>query len=152
MKISDIPDSFLMAILNEAERAYPEECCGFILGSADQPKSFSQLRPCRNLQNLYHQHDPENFPRTAESAYFVDPKELLLIQKEARLAKEAIRIIYHSHIDGASYFSEEDCRMAAPDGDPVYPGVDYLVVSVMKGKARGYHLFHWDPLRRDFQS
>ncbi len=150
MKRLAIPQKFLTPIFQQAEREYPNECCGLILTAAGNPEKFSRLRPCRNVQNEYHQKDPVNFPRTAASAYFMEPKELLAIQKEMRGKKERIRVIYHSHIDAGAYFSEEDRRIALCEGEPAYPGVDYLVVSVIQGKAHGSNLFYWEPGKKDF--
>ena len=92
------------------------------------------------------------FSRDARTAYFISPDELLQIQKEAREKAEELRIIYHSHIDTGAYFSDEDARVAAPDGEPAYPGVRYLVVSIMKGKFHEARLFSWDPAKGKYIS
>jgi len=145
-----IPETFLKAIFEQAEREYPHECCGMILGDEGKPDTLKRVRPCRNVQDEYHAKDPDNFPRTAKAAYFMEPKELLAIQKEVRQSKEAIRVIYHSHIDAGAYFSEEDTLIALSEGEPAYPGVDYLVVSVIKGKVKDSNLFHWDESSKKF--
>lgn len=150
MNPKEIPPQFLQAIIRKAEREYPSESCGMILGPRKIKGELSTLRPCRNVQDAYHAQDPKNFPRPARIAYFIEPKELLTIQKEARAKDEEIRVIYHSHVDAGAYFSEEDLRVALPEGEPAYPGVDYLVVSVMKGKAAGCNLFRWDGIKREF--
>ena len=123
-----------------------------ILGPKKQKGVLSKLRPCENVQDKYHALDSENFSRTAKTAYFIDPKELLAIQKELRENEEEIRIIYHSHIDAGAYFSEEDTRVALTEGQPAYPGVSYLVVSVLDGKVKESNLFHWGPKQKKFIS
>ena len=145
-----MPREMLDLIFEQAQREYPHECCGMILGPSDRPGLFSRVRPCRNVQNEYHKLDPENFPRTAETAYFIAPEELLKIQKEIRKSGESIRLIYHSHINAGAYFSEEDKRVATSEGEPAYPGVDYLVVSLKEGKVRDCNIFRWDEKRREF--
>ncbi len=145
-----IPEEMMQKIVEQAEREYPYECCGMILGPKNQPGIFSRLHPCRNVQDEYHAKDPENFPRTAKTAYFIDSKDLLAIQREGRLKDEEIRILYHSHIDTGAYFSEEDTRVAAPEGDPAYPGVNYLVVSVVQKKVKDACLFGWDLKKKEF--
>lgn len=147
-----IPKEYLEAVCAQAETEYPRECCGMILGPREPKDAWSRLRPCRNVQDAYHGLDPENFPRTAKTAYFIEPRELLEIQKELRVRGEEIKVIYHSHIDAGAYFSEEDTRVAAPEGEPAYPGVDYLVVSVLSGKAAAASVFRWDPSRKEFFS
>ncbi len=145
-----VEETILRPILEQAEREYPYECCGMILGPKDAPNRLSRIRACQNAQDKYHQLDPENFPRTAATAYFIDPRELLLIQKELREKGEEIRIIYHSHIDCGAYFSAEDKRVATSEGEPAYPGVRYLVMSVLQGKVADMRLYDWDPVKKDF--
>lgn len=150
MNSPGISEDLLKKIFEQAEREYPSECCGVILSPSARPEKFSRLRPCRNAQDEHHQKDPGNFPRTAAAAYFIEPKELLTLQKEMRQNNETLRVIYHSHIDAGAYFSDEDKRIALAEGEPAYPNVDYLVVSVVKGKVQDANLFHWDPRKKDF--
>lgn len=150
MNSNKIPPPLLQQILRQAEQEYPNESCGLILGPRGKEGQLSRVRPCRNAQDEYHARDPHNFPRSAQTAYFIEPKELLAIQKEARVKDEEIRVIYHSHVDTNAYFSEEDKQIALPEGEPAYPGVDYLVVSVMKGKTADCNLFRWDGVKGAF--
>jgi hypothetical protein len=49
------------------------------------------------------------------------------------------------------YFSKEDQRQALmDDGEPLWPGVRYLVVSVRSGNVDGASFFTWDQERRVF--
>ncbi len=160
------------AVYRHAISAYPSECCGIITGKKGIPASLENSFPCRNLQDEMHASDPQKFPRTSKTAYFLDPKDLLNIEKVARTKDEVIRIIYHSHVDVGSYFSDEDKKQATFDGSPLMPDVNYLVVDVTKdsadseadrfaadavpdsvrvrGKARGAKLFGWDSTKKDF--
>lgn len=144
MKPLRISENFLRKIFEQAEKEYPNECCGMIFGARDLPEDLSRLRPCRNVQDEYRAKDPRNFSRTAQTAFSIDASELLSIQKEIRGRGEEIRVIYHSHIDTGAYFSEEDHRLAAPEGTPAYPGVQHLVVSVVCGKIADQKIFRWD--------
>lgn len=146
----EIPEPMLQLIYEQARQAYPQECCGVILGQQTSPDSLTRVRPCRNAQDLFHVEDPDAFPRTARTAYFIDPKELLALEKENRANDELIRVIYHSHVDAAAYFSEEDARLASAEGEPIHPGVAYLVISVVQGKPGNHQLFHWDAVQRRF--
>ena len=144
-----IPKAFLDSIFLQAEREYPAECCGVILGISGQT-DFLRTQPFKNVQDKYHAKDPENFPRTGRQAYFMEPKALLALQKESRASKEEIRVIYHSHIDAPAYFSDEDKRLARFEDGPVYPGVDYLVISVIDRKVQEVRLYRWDSAQKDF--
>lgn len=137
-------------ICRQAERDYPRETCGILVGPANEKGKITGIHPCRNVQDKYHTLDPVSFPRTARSAYFIEPRDLLRIQRENREKKSETRVIYHSHVDTGAYFSEEDRRIALSEGRPAYPGVAYLVVSVRKGKAGEVSLFHWDETRNTF--
>ena len=148
MKSISIPEPMLKSIFVQAEKEYPHECCGMIMESVET--STLRLCPCQNAQDMYHQLDPTNFPRTSETAYFIDSGQLFKIQKKARENREKIKIIYHSHINAGAYFSEEDTRIALSEGEPVYSGVEYLVVSVVQGKVSDYNLFKWDSTKRAF--
>lgn len=137
------------AVAEYAADEYPNECCGMILKSKNE-KGAIRIRPCVNAQDKYHRLDPENFPRSARNAYFIEPSELFEIDRELRQRGERIAIIYHSHPDADAYFSEEDIRQAAPEGIPLYPDVGYLVISVMGGKVVKGKIFCWDSEQSTF--
>lgn len=145
-----LPIAVFRGIVQAAEKTYPEECCGMVVGKPEDFLTTARIIPVKNVQNLYHEQEPRNFPRTAHSAYFMDPHALLEIQKELRVSEEKIGVFYHSHPDAAARFSPEDKKAALMNGEPVYPDVDYLVVSVAQGKAEEWRLFRWDEKRKDF--
>lgn len=150
MGLLEIPPSYLEKMKAQAERDYPNETCGILVGPKAAPNQIAGFFPCRNVQDEYHALDPVSFPRTAQTAYFMDPENLLSLQRESRQKGEEVRVIYHSHNDAGAYFSEEDERIALSGGKPVYPGVAYVVISVMKGKTGEIRLFQWDANQRSF--
>lgn len=135
----------LEAIREQALEEYPEESCGVIVTRGDERR----LLRCRNVQNDLHARDPERNPRTARTAYHIDPQDLLRI---GRLESEGfgVSVIYHSHVDAGAYFSETDRRQALMDGEPSYPGTTYLVTSVVAGRVEATTAFQWDETRREF--
>ena len=149
MRVS-VPSEYLQKIRSQAEKDYPNETCGILTGPTNHKEKVTGLYPCRNVQDDYHREDPVSFPRAARTAYFIDPRDLLRIQKEARQKNCEMRVIYHSHVDAGAYFSEEDQRIALSEGKPVYPGVSYVVVSVKQGKAEEAALFVWDEKSESF--
>jgi proteasome lid subunit RPN8/RPN11 len=146
-----IPEEFLERIREQAEKDYPNETCGILAGPIKYPERITTILPCPNVQDQYHQADPVSFPRTARTAYFIDPRDLLRIQRQTRENGEEMRAIYHSHTDAGAYFSEEDQRIALSEGGPTYPGVSYLVTSVLQGKAAEVSIFTWDPQSKAFK-
>jgi proteasome lid subunit RPN8/RPN11 len=141
------PDE-LARVRAQAEAEYPAECCGVVLARLGAPGD-RLLLACRNIQDELHQRDPARHPRDARTAYYIDPKDLLMIgRREAE--GYCVATIYHSHIDAGAYFSETDRRKALVNGEPAYPEAAYVVVSVVEGKVVGAGSFRWDPAGSDF--
>ena len=131
--------SDLREVARHLESCYPNEGCGLLLRG---PDGWS-VRPMANVYDRYHARDPERFPRTSRTAYLFDPKEQLQVYEQADRLGQQVVCVFHSHADVGAYFSQEDREMAAPDGEPVLPGVSYLVVAVDAGVATGAKLFWW---------
>jgi proteasome lid subunit RPN8/RPN11 len=105
-------------VLRHAEKDYPMECCGVLLGQAEPDgASVTRVVPTRN-QQFGRPHD----------RYEISPQDLLQAMRLAR--KEGVEVIgyYHSHPD----------RMAIPsstDESSAWPEVSYVIVAVEKGNA-----------------
>lgn len=132
-----------------AEKDYPQETCGLVIGPQGKVKAIGVF-PIPNIQNELHAKDPQQYPREAKTAYFMDPKQLKIVEKEAASKNFEIKIIYHSHPDHGVYFSEEDKAMACPWGEPNDPEVGHVVIGVTEGKVQGASLFYWDAEKQDF--
>lgn len=126
----------LAAIHGECAARYPQEACGLLLR---QPDGGLLATAAPNLQDRYHALDPVAYPRTARTAYKLNER---LLAKAADQGQQVVGI-WHSHCDAGAYFSGEDVRCAAPDGQPLYPGAAYLVVSVIGGQVAGEAMYHW---------
>ena len=141
----ELPRPLLDAVYAHAREGYPEEVCGLIVGERAPGSAtirYLEARRCDNRQNALHAEDPVAFPRDARTAYNVGAKDLFFLDKSLR-TERPVGIIYHSHIDVGAYFSDEDARAAAPDGELTYP-VDYLVVDVREDGVRGARLFRFE--------
>lgn len=120
-----VPDAVLAELVRHLAAALPEEGCAVLLGREDRVR----LVPMVNAQTAHHARDPDAFPRTARRAFSFDPRAWLAVLREADQAGERVLAIAHSHPEGGSGFSAEDRRHAAPDGQPLFPGVAHLVIS-----------------------
>ena len=81
----------------------------------------------------------------------MNPNQLLAALQTAEEAGAQLHAIVHSHPDVGAYFSKEDKEMALGGGaEPLWPGVQYLVVSVREGKVDDARLYTWQPAQRDF--
>lgn len=133
-------DSVAWALIEKhALEDYPDECCGLV---AVDVEGSQVVHACENIQNKMHELDPVEHPRTARTAYRMD-LQLLKIQTATEDAGGKLSAIYHSHIDCGAYFSEEDQTAAQFDGEPAYPELTYLVVSVVDGKVDNGKAFSW---------
>ena len=160
MKISWIILSRIAAL---SESAYPRECCGAVVeniavseGGAVMESSVAvpeghrrtlEVIPFTNIQDRMHEEDPIRYPQTSGTAYFADPIELIALFRSNR----TIVLFYHSHIESPPYFSELDRRFALYDGEPAYPGVAYLIVSMRHKKACEYAVYEFAPAERAYR-
>ncbi len=131
------------SILDDATANYPNEACGLVVRGPDGKLTTVV---CGNLQDRYHALDPVAYLRTARAAFKLNE---LQIMRAAERGDELV-CIYHSHCDAGAYFSAEDVRCAAPQGEAMYPGVGYLVVSVFGGRVRAAEMFHFDKQMKRF--
>lgn len=142
------------AMHRHAREAYPDECCGLIIGSPPSGGNNEEtlsLLPCKNVQNEMHEKDPEIYPRTARRAFLIDPFEFERIVREAEKAGEVVRGIFHSHPDEDAYFSQEDVDAAVPFGDiPAFPDAEHVVMSVREGEVLGQKVYSWDAEQKTF--
>lgn len=149
--ILKIKSRLIDSIYRHAMAEYPREACGVVIGKKGISDSFEQSFPCMNLQDQMHASDPKSFPRTAETAYFLNPKDLLQVQRMARERNMEVKIIYHSHVNVGAYFSEEDKKQSLYEGVPMFPGVYYLVANATQNPTRELaKIFGWDELKKDF--
>ena len=135
-------------IVAQAEREFPYECCGFIIGDA----TIEEVRPVRNIQDQKHAEDPADFTRDARTAFLMDPKDHLAVLKEIDRRRLALKVVYHSHPDHDAYFSATDRAQACSfdPSEPDYPETGYIVMSVRGGKFVRAAAFVWDAARREF--
>jgi proteasome lid subunit RPN8/RPN11 len=136
------------AIQAQAEREYPYECCGFVIGDA----TVEEVRPIANIQNDKHAADPAAHPRDARTAYLMEPREQLKVLNEIDRRGLGLKIVYHSHPDHDAYFSPTDRRQACAfdPGEPDYPDTAYVVLSIQAGRFARAAAFVWDDTGADF--
>ncbi len=144
-----ISEYVLKQICLHAEREYPNEACGMIIGPQGKENAIGVF-PIRNIQDELHQQDSKKYPRDARTAYYMDPKQLRVVEKEAADKKFDTKVIYHSHPDHEVYFSDEDRLMAAPWGEPNHPGVSWIVISVQNGTAKAASEFFWEEEKKEY--
>jgi proteasome lid subunit RPN8/RPN11 len=107
-----------------AEEAYPEECCGVLLGTRNgTDREVVDVVACKNAAMA---------PRTR---YEIDVRELVRVQREGRGRGLEIVGIYHSHPEHEAKWSATDLR------DAEWAWSSYLIVEVRAGVARAERSF-----------
>lgn len=139
-----VPKHLLDQCFAHGAETWPEEACGYLSGPEAAAGAITDGHPIPNIQNRMHAEDPVTYPREATEAYFLDPKVRLPLERRLRAEQRAIRVIYHTHPDVGAYFSAEDQRKALWNGEPLFPGVYYLVCGVTKRQPDGAILAWWD--------
>lgn len=130
-----VPDSVVAQMCAEAEAAYPNECCGLLVGRRDAVQAVvSRARPSPNVTAG----DPTQTFEVSVQLQFD------LMHKLAGGA-EAIIGHYHSHPDAPPEPSAQDLEQAW-DRDLIW-----LIVAVDKGVARRPTAFAVEPDRRAFR-
>jgi len=144
--VTRFPETVLREIAAHARSTYPAECCGVVVSDSNGAEEFV---PIANIAGTAEAR--ETSARTGRDGYVMDPKALLAALSRAEDAGGALRVIVHSHPDVGAYFSKEDRDMALGGGDaPLWPGVDYLVVSCRASGVDEAKLYSWDEKRSDF--
>jgi proteasome lid subunit RPN8/RPN11 len=121
------------AMVAHAREAYPNECCGAMLGSLDGDAK-SVARSMR-LENAY--------PGAQRERYELRPQDLMAAEKEARANGLDLIGIYHSHPDCGAYFSETDLKNSCP-------WYSFVVLSIRKGEFD--HANSWLPNHEQTQA
>ncbi len=136
-------------VIAHAVKEYPREACGLLIGEKGQ-KSAAEFLPLKNVYDEMHRMDPATYPRDARTAYLIDPREQQGLFDEAEANGQEVKAIVHSHTDHDAYFSEEDRLVAAPWGEPMYPGLSYIVVSIDGGKFKEANEYFWDDKNKGY--
>lgn len=112
------------AMIREAERTYPAEACGLLLGR----KTKTGIRIFRAIAT-------ENVsPRNKRKAYAIDPLTWLAAEKKAEEKTQEIIGVFHSHPDAPAKPSKTDLRHG-------FENLSYIILSVRKAKTRSLASF-----------
>jgi proteasome lid subunit RPN8/RPN11 len=132
-----IPDPIRAEVYDHARTAFPDECCGYLVGPRDG--AVDEAIACRNAQrDGDHPTSPE---RGADTGFVIAGAELLGFARTFDTDRPA-RVVYHSHTNGRAYFSDVDRAVAATSTGPAYP-VQHLVVGVTAEGASEAAQFAW---------
>ena len=121
-----IPADVLEAIYAHAAAAFPDECCGYLIGRSAAVVDGAVA--CRNAQ-ADGEH-PVAPARGADTGFVIAGAELFQFARSFD-GDRPPRVVYHSHTNGRAYFSAVDRQVAA---GPAYP-VQHVVIGVAPAAA-----------------
>ena len=106
------------AIRNHGAAAYPLECCGALIGSADPTarRVITEAWPIENVAAV-----------ARERRFTIGPEDYRRAEARAAASGAALLGFYHSHPDAPARPSGEDL-------DRAWPNLDYIILSVQRGR------------------
>ena len=127
-----LPGTLCDSLIAFAQRGYPEESCGLLLGTQNgAERVVVSVRQARNL----------NVERAIDR-YELDPEDFLAADREARAAGLDIVGVWHSHPDHPAEPSLTDLAGA-------WPGWSYVIIAV--GTEGVSEIRCWELTRSNFQ-
>ncbi len=127
-----LPTDQLQYIITHARNTYPEECCGFLIGTNSSPRIVGRALAASNAAQ------PSRLRR-----YSIDPPELIRADETARRSHLTLLGVYHSHPDAPVAPSKVDLEFA-------WPEFTYLVLSLQNGEPRDIAAWSLDGSRGGF--
>jgi proteasome lid subunit RPN8/RPN11 len=124
-------------IRREGEKAYPNECCGILLGEVDENgnKKLRRIQPIINSQE-----ENEQYHR-----FLITPEDILKAELKARSLKLDVLGFYHSHPDCPAKPSDYDKEHALPF-------YSYIITAVSKGVSNDFTSWELSEDRESFNS
>lgn len=127
-----VSDRHLQVMTRHAAEAYPEECCGVLLGTLTREKingsgasgedEVMELTLAQRVLSVENERDDSRHNR-----FLISPETVLAAEKQARQLGLDVVGYYHSHPDHPAVPSEFDRSHA-------WPGMSYVIVSVEDGE------------------
>jgi proteasome lid subunit RPN8/RPN11 len=116
-----------------AERAYPDEFCGILLG-----RRVGQTVDVEQVAIV------ENVAETKRDRYRIDPKMHLVWQQQAEKHQLDVVGFVHSHPDHPPVPSDTDASLA-------WPGYVYVIASVTRGRLHKTLAWCWCDVAKQFE-
>ena len=102
-----------------AKKAYPSECCGFLVGKKSE-KGEIEITEIREAPNQFHGQKSVHFQ--------IDPLFIYHLEQEIEARGLEIVGVYHSHPNCKAILSDEDRKY-------MVPGLEYVIMSVKNGEV-----------------
>jgi proteasome lid subunit RPN8/RPN11 len=134
MTVLELPGATLDEIRSHAAAAYPDECCGALIGRGDGNGAVRVLEALAL---------PNTTEEGARRRFLVRPADYRAAEARARDAGADLVGFYHSHPD-------HPARPSGYDLDHAWPNLSYVIVSVAGGKPADVRSWRLLDDRSDF--
>ena len=138
MKDVTLPGSLLAEMKGHAREAYPDECCGFLIGEAPE-REGNDRRAIDALERGRNDFDGERHRR-----FLIRPEELRELERRVEGSGRAVVGFYHSHPD-------HPARPSQFDQDHAWPWYSYIVLSVTATDVVAAGAFELEPESATFR-
>ena len=126
------------AMEEHARRAYPDECCGFLIAGPDPPEPF-EAREIVAVEPA-----PNEFEGERRRRFLVRPAERRAAERQYETAGRVVAGFYHSHPD-------HPARPSQFDQEHAWPWYTYLVLAVTANGVGDARAFELDADRQVFE-
>jgi len=138
VKAVRLPAALLSEMSSHGRAAYPEECCGFLIGAAPD-RDTDEERTILALERAGNEFDGERRRR-----FLIRPEELRTLERRLEGTGRAVVGFYHSHPD-------HPARPSQFDQDHAWPWYSYLVMAVTASDTPAVGAFELEPESSTFQ-
>ncbi len=115
IEVLHLPVSHIEALREAAAAAYPDECCGLLVGEGAAALTVTEVIPVLNVAE------------TPERAFAIDPQKQFDVLRATRGTDRRVIGHYHSHPNGHAIPSARDLAMAHD------PAAVWVVVGITAG-------------------
>jgi proteasome lid subunit RPN8/RPN11 len=125
--VISVGEAWDAAIRTEGENAYPQECCGILLGVITGSRESSGGELIKRVEEtipVVNAWEPEE----QYHRFKIDPEDLMKAEFAARKRGQEVLGFYHSHPDHPAQPSDYD-------RDSALPFYSYIILGVERGKA-----------------
>ena len=127
-----LSESLLQGMKSHARESYPDECCGFLIGTAGE--SLRELdRTIVESRRAQNDHPGEKRRR-----FLISPEELRDLERSIEGTSRAVVGFYHSHPD-------HPARPSQFDQDHAWPWYSYLILATTSDDVPAIGAFELDP-------
>ena len=124
-------------VVSAAERSYPAESCGYLLGPRDPAGLVDEFVCLPNLASS------EN--RSPRNAFVVNPLVLARAIDSGNRINRPVKVFFHSHCDATPELSFADLRTIRAEDGLLWPCA-WLVLSVRQGEPVTWKLWGYEPI------